>query len=60
MDDEPVLEAMDRYGGSFVQALADCYRFADDINRLVLKAAFSGYWAEYAAIAEQRAQTKHA
>lgn len=53
MDDEPVLAAMERYGGSFIQALAVAWRRADDSNRLVLKTAFPAYWAQYADVAEQ-------
>jgi len=53
MDDEPVLEAMDRFGGSFIQALAALYRRADDANRGTLKAAFATYWAQYAELAER-------
>jgi hypothetical protein len=54
MDDEPVLEAMERFGGSFIQALAACYRRADDGNRGTLKTAFPTYWAQYAELAERQ------
>jgi hypothetical protein len=53
MTDDDVLEAMDRFGGSFVQALAQCWRCADDRNRHVLKDAFANYWTHYAEIAAQ-------
>jgi hypothetical protein len=45
------LEAMSKYGGSFVQALAVAYRRADDVNRARLLAAFPDYFAEYATLA---------
>jgi len=53
MDDAPVLDAMERFGGSFIQALAACYRRADDVNRGTLKLAFATYWAQYAELAER-------
>jgi len=46
---------MARVGGSFVQALADAWRMADDENRARLVAAFPEVWAKYAAIAQHRA-----
>lgn len=42
-----VLEAMEAYGGSFVVALAQCFRRADPINFKKLKSTFSEYWEEY-------------
>ena len=35
------IEAMERFGGSFVQNLAKCYLSADESNRKRLLAAFS-------------------
>jgi pyruvate/2-oxoacid:ferredoxin oxidoreductase beta subunit len=59
MTDDDVIAAMERYGGSFIHALAQCYRAADDVNRRVLRAAFTAYWAQYAELAErQRAEDK--
>jgi hypothetical protein len=52
-DDEHVLQAMERYGGSFIRALAVCWRRADDTNRRVLKGAFPTYWAQYADLADR-------
>lgn len=42
-----VVEAMEKYGGSFIQALAECYRRADHINFLKLQIAFPAYWKQY-------------
>jgi hypothetical protein len=49
--DDDVLAAMERYGGSFIYALAQCFRRADEDNRYVLRAAFPTYWAQYAELA---------
>ncbi len=46
-----VVECMSKYGGSFVQALAECFHRADPINFTKLRLAFSGYWNEYAKMA---------
>jgi hypothetical protein len=59
MDDEHVLAAMERYGGTFIQRLAACWRVADDVNRETLKAAFPAYWTQYAELVErQRARDR--
>jgi hypothetical protein len=42
-----VVEAMRRYGGSFVQALAEAASRADDNNLARLKQAFPEYWQKY-------------
>jgi pyruvate/2-oxoacid:ferredoxin oxidoreductase beta subunit len=49
MNDEDfvMVEAMERYGGSFVKSLANCFFHADDINFDKLKRAFPEYWKEY-------------
>lgn len=49
MNDEEikVVENMERYGGSFVKALAVCFYRADHINKEKLKTAFSEYWRQY-------------
>lgn len=49
--DSAVIEAMQRYGGSFVHALAACASRADAHNLARLKAAFPEYWAEYTELA---------
>ena len=53
VDDYAVMEMMRRYGGSFVQRLADAFRAADLQNQRRLKAAFPEYWATYKAMAEK-------
>jgi hypothetical protein len=45
------VEAMTKYGGSFVQALAGAYRVADERNREKLRATFAEEFAQYAALA---------
>lgn len=50
--DHEVIEAMERYGGSFVQALAVCFRRADANNLKKLKETFAEYWDQYKHMAE--------
>lgn len=38
---------MKAYGGSFVQALAECFCYADCINKDKLIKAFPKYWYQY-------------
>lgn len=45
-----VVDQMERFGGSFVQALAAAMRCADPINFLKLVLAFPNYWMEYSAM----------
>jgi hypothetical protein len=45
--DLKVIEAMERYGGSFVVALAQAARRADANNLDRLKLAFPEYWTQY-------------
>jgi hypothetical protein len=40
-------EAMRRYGGSFVRALAEAFERADYQNYMILREAFPKYVAEY-------------
>jgi len=42
-----MIMAMERYGGSFVVALADCFRKADAVNFAKLMHAFPEYMKEY-------------
>ncbi len=42
-----VVEKMAKFGGSFVQALAQCFYRADHQNFIKLKTTFSEYWEEY-------------
>jgi hypothetical protein len=50
--DEATLDAMERYGGSFVQQLATAYRVADPENQAKLRDAFALVFAQYAGLAE--------
>lgn len=47
------IEAMARYGGSFVKALAECARRADRENLEKIKAAWPQYWADYLEIGKK-------
>lgn len=47
-DEIEVVSAMERYGGSFVKALANCFFLADRENIDRLKKAFPEYWERYA------------
>lgn len=49
--DRIVVETMKRYGGSFVQALAEAWSRADSENVRRLKAAFPEYWKRYSEMA---------
>ncbi len=41
------IENMDRFGGSFVQALACCYSLADPDNKTILLNAFEPTFKKY-------------
>ncbi len=45
--DYKIVKTMEKYGGSFVRALAVCFQRADPINFQKLKSTFSNYWEEY-------------
>lgn len=47
-NDLKIIEAMETYGGSFVQALAVAYSRADDINRAKIRQAWPDLWIKYA------------
>lgn len=51
--DLKVIEAMETYGGSFVVALAQCFRRADRHNNIKLKHTFPEYWNQYTEMAEK-------
>ncbi len=46
-EDYNIVDAMEKYGGSFVKSLAMCFRTADPINFRKLKDAFPNYWNQY-------------
>ena len=43
---------MEKFGGSFVQALANAARHADPINLQKSKSTWAQYWVEYTKISE--------
>lgn len=45
--DTLIVEAMEKYGGSFVVALAQCARRADHVNLAKIKTTFAKYWKQY-------------
>lgn len=45
--DYKTVEAMDRYGGSFAKALANCCRYADHKNLAKIKATWHDMWKMY-------------
>jgi len=49
--DYKTVEAMERYGGSFVQTLAQLARRADPHNLRLIKGTWSHYWQQYEAMA---------
>lgn len=51
--DLKIIEAMETYGGSFVKALAECFRRADHQNFIKLKTTFSEYWQQYTEMAKK-------
>jgi hypothetical protein len=57
--DYRIVQAMERYGGSFARAIAQAAHRADENNLAKLKAAFPELWAEYAELAELSAKNIH-
>lgn len=47
-----VVEAMEKFGGGFVQGLSICFRRADRTNFLRLRKAFPDYWEQYDTISK--------
>ena len=54
MDSEnyDIIEAMRKWGGGFVQRLAQCLYVADAENTRRLRLAFPEYWEQYKAMAQ--------
>ncbi len=50
--DIKVVEAMEKYGGSFVKALAECARRADAMNLIKIKTTWKAYWQQYTKMAK--------
>lgn len=55
MNDQKVIEAMQKWGGSFVRALAEAAIVADSDNLRRIKEAFADIWEKYTAFAEDAA-----
>jgi hypothetical protein len=55
-----VLDAMERYGGGFVSALAVAWRKADPQNQAKLRTAFDNYYREYLVTARDNGQRARA
>lgn len=47
IEDEEIISAMEKYGGSFVQKLAELYHRADHINQAKIKVTWANYWEDY-------------
>lgn len=52
-EDLLVVEAMEKYGGSFVKALANACHHADAFNLGKIKQTFKEYWTTYSEMARK-------
>jgi hypothetical protein len=52
--DIEVIDAMRRYGGGFVKALAELATCADDENLARVKLTWPEYWIRYGELADRR------
>jgi hypothetical protein len=52
--DLDVIEMMEKYGGSFVVALAGAARRADATNLAKIKDTFAEYWKQYSDMVEAK------
>ena len=50
-DDRAIVDAMTKFGGSFVKKLAELCRVADELNLATIKASFGMYWEHYERLA---------
>lgn len=57
-EDLKIVEAMERYGGSFVKALANAARQADHYNLGKIRATWKDYWETYREMAIGMEPTK--
>jgi hypothetical protein len=48
-----IMAAMKKFGGSFVQALAEAARRADVLNLYKIKTTWPEYWQKYEAMADK-------
>lgn len=51
--DYKVIEAMNKYGGSFVKVLAQLAHRADPVNLQKIKDTWPEYWSQYTKMAEK-------
>jgi len=51
--DIETIDAMRRYGGGFVKALAEAAARADDENLQLIKGTWAEYWERYAEMAKR-------
>jgi hypothetical protein len=58
MSDYDTIQAMLKYGGSFIVALAKAWQAADLENQRKLKHAFPEYWSQYKEMVEQEKRSK--
>lgn len=54
--DYKTVEAMEKYGGSFVKALAELARRADPFNLELIKITWARYWKQYQEMGEKESQ----
>lgn len=58
--EDDVLDAMEKYGGGFIKALAQAWRKADMSNAAILRSSFRKYFVQYKAHAmRDRKQQLH-
>lgn len=50
--DHAVVDAMEKYGGSFVKQLAELARRADQVNLEKIKYTWADYWLQYTEMAK--------
>ena len=58
IEDLAMIDAMEKFGGSFVQALAQCFRHADYTNYRKLCYAFKDYCDQYRDMAKNTLKNK--
>jgi hypothetical protein len=54
------LDAMQKYGGSFIRALAACYIAADPANRGLIVSTWWHDWQRYAVMGHDNAKAREA
>lgn len=59
-DDRAIVDAMTKFGGSFVKKLAELARMADELNLATIKASWPVYWEHYERMAKRVAESEAA